>query len=537
MKIKYTSLSFLFLVILFTGCSKDFLDVENESELSSTSFYKTQGDFEKLLNTCYMPMAFPNLYGSSMYVINFAFDDRVLHEQINVRNLQIDATNPQVADIWYGIYTGIFRCNLFFEKFTPEIVAEAGRKTQMFGEAHFLRGLYYFWAGLYFEVPPLLRNSYVPNTLYPNSTQDSIYDFAEKELQLAISMLQETNTLNWDDANVGRTTIGAAKAFLAKTYLYRQKWQEAADMFQQVIDLGIYDLNMPRGTDSLDYVFSYLANFSFMDLPAGNGRVYDSENNMESIFEVQFSTAYVEDDRAGRYLPGRRGTGSHLTWYNGLGFTGGYKNIAIDDARFPEEFEKPASHPAGLKIDPRYYAIFWRIGDPLDFREDSPLKDQVLKVSDLNSSLGTSAGLRKYFYPPHIQPYYYLAPFMDPNNWRLMRYADVLLMYAEARFRATGSATDAQALSAFNKVRERAGLQPITTLSKEAFIHERDIEFAAEHHRYWDLVRWYQNGWLSLTDIRLYKPYFQEKNVCYPIPLEEINKMKGVLKQNPKWLN
>jgi hypothetical protein len=537
MKIFRITFAILVIALLHASCSKDFLNVENESELSATSFYKTQDDFEKLLLTCYMPMAFSNLYGSSIHVLDWAFDDRVLHEQINVQNLQIDATNGQVADIWYGIYTGIFRCNLFFEKFTPEIPADETRKTQMFGEAHFLRGLYYFWAGLYFEVPPLLRNSYVPNTLYPNSTQDSIYNFAEEELQLAITQLSATNTFKWDVDNVGRTTAGAAMAFLGKTYLYRQKWQQAADMFRQVMDLGIYDLNMPRGTDSLDYVFAYLSNFSFMDLPAGNGRVYDSENNIESIFEVQFSTAYVEDDRAGRYLPGRRGTGSFLTWFNGLGFTGGYKNIAIDDSKFPQQFERPASHPAGLAIDPRFYAIYWRIGDSLDFRTNSPLYGQVLKASDLNSSLGTTTGLRKYFYPPHIQPFYYLAPFMDPDNWRLMRYADVLLMYAEAKYRATNNAGDAEALAAFNHVRERAGLQPITTLSKEAIIHERDIEFAAEHIRYWDLVRWYQNGWLSLTDIRVYKPYFQEKNVCLPIPLREINNMKGVLKQNPKWLN
>jgi hypothetical protein len=525
------------IILTITACSKDFLSVENESELSSTSFYKTANDFEKLLITCYMPMAFSDLYGSSVHVINYAFDDRVLHEQINVQNLQIDATNPQVSDIWYGIYTGIYRCNLFFQMFTPEIDIDEHRKNQMFGEAHFLRGLYYFWAGLYFEVPPLLRDPYVPNTLYPNSTQDSIYDFAEEELKQGISLLQTTNTIKWDDASVGRATLGAAMSFLGKEYLYRQKWQEAADMFKQVMDLGIYDLNMPAGNDSLDYICAYLSNFSFLDLPAGNGRVYDSENNIESIFEVQFSTAYVEDDRAGRYLPGRRGTGSFLTWYNGLGFTTGYKNIAIDDSKFPGEFERPVSHPAGVKIDPRFYAIFWQIGEPLDFREDSPLKDQTLKVSDLNSSLGTSTGLKKYFYPPHIQPYYYLAPFMDPNNWRLMRYADVLMMYAEARYRAANSSSDPEALAAFNRVRERVGLEPVSTLSKEAFIHERDIEFAAEHSRYWDLVRWYQSGWLSLTDIRVFKPYFQEKNVCYPIPLGEINNMKGVLKQNPKWLN
>lgn len=534
---KYIRLVLAVVAILAAGCSKDFLNVENESELSSSSFYKTADDFEKLLLTCYMPMAFPDFYGNSYHVINFAFDDRVLHEQINTQNLQIDANNGQAAGIWFALYTGIFRCNLFFENFSDAIQINQDRKAQMFGEAHFLRGLYYYWAGMYFEVPPLLRNSYVPNTLYPNSTQEEIYDYAEQELREAIEIFEDTQTIEWDDNNVGRATLGAARAFLGKLYLFRQKWTEAAELFKTVMDMGQYDLLMPAGTDSLDYVYAYLANFAFMDLPAENGRVYDSENNVESIFEIQFSTAHNEDDRAGRYLPGRRCTGSGITWFNGLGFTGGYKNIAIDDAKFPTQFEKPSGHPAGLTIDPRFYAIFWRQGDPLDFRDDSPLYGQVLKASDLNSSLGTTMGLRKYFYPPHVQPYYYLAPYVDPNNWRLMRYADVLLMFAEARYRATGDANDAEALAALNQVRSRAGLPAIAELSKTAIIHERDIEFAAEHIRYWDLVRWYQSGWLTLTEIQLYKPYFQEKNVCLPIPLGEINKMKGVLKQNPKWLN
>ena len=163
----------------------------------------------------------------------------------------------------------------------------------------------------------------------------------------------------------------------------------------------------------------------------------------------------------------------------------------------------------------------------------------MLLKSNLNSSLGTEAGVRKYYYPFHITYYYSWAPYADPTNWRLMRYADVLLMFAEATLRAGGgnSTTNADALKAINDVRERAGLDKLTSVTKEAIIHERDIEFAAEHSRYWDLVRWYQSGWLTIEDIREFKPYFQVRHVCLPIPQEEIDNMKGELKQNIKWLS
>jgi len=518
--------------MIANACSEDFLDVKNENNLSENNFYKTEDDFEKLLITCYMPLAFSNFYGSQFHVLNYAFDDRVIHEQFATQNLQIDPTNSFVQNIFYGIYTGVYRCNLFFDKWPEDIDIEMERENTMYGEAHFLRGLYYFHAAYLFEVSPLLEHAYEPGKLYGNSTQDSLYDFAEEEFRKSIDLLP----LTWDDTNVGRATRGAAMAFLGKTYLYRQKWQEAVDMFGQVISLGIYDLNMPKGTDSLDYVHAYLANFTHIDLPAP-GHTYTAEHNIEYIFDVEFSEAFTQPDRAGVYLPGRRGTGSHLTWYNS--FINGYKNIALDDDVFPGEFESPTNHPAGLSKDPRYYAIFIWVGDTLDFRSDSPLRYEVLKKGDLNSTLGTEAGLRKYFYPFNIDFYNPIAPYADAKNWRLIRYADVLLMYAEAILREEGGAstTDPGALDAINKVRNRAGLDPLTSVTKNAIIHERDIELAAEHHRYWDLVRWYKSGWLTIDEVRNYKPYFQPRHVCLPIPLTEINNMKGVLKQNEKWLS
>ncbi len=533
---KYIKLiSIVLAFILAQACSEDFLEVENVNNLSAENFYQTELDFDQLLITCYMPLAFSNLYGVDLHVLQYALDDRVIHEQFNTQNLQFDATNGSVQNHYYGIYTGIYRCNLFLDRFKPEVItSDPGKAAEMEAQAHFLRGLYYWYAAYWFEVSPLLREPYVPNTLYPNSTQDSLYAFAEQEMQLSIDDLP----VQWEDANVGRITQGAAKAFLAKLYMYRQDegdWAKAEQLLGEIISSGNYALNMPKGTDSLDYVFAFLANFSHMDMPAGNGNVYDSEHNSEYMFDVEFEYGYIVQ----RYLPGRRSTGSNISWYNSI--FGGFKNIAINDDVFPDEFEEPAGHPAGLKKDPRYYATFWWVGDTVDFRDDSPKRYEVIKESDLNSSLGSRAMIRKYYYPPHIKigDQYSLAPYADPTNWRLMRYADVLLLYAEAILRQAGgvSTNDADALAAFNQVRTRAGMPTLPEITGDDIIHERDIEFAGEHQRYWDLVRWYKSGWMTIEEVRQYKPLFQERHVCLPIPLKEINNFQGVLKQNEKWLN
>jgi hypothetical protein len=369
----------------------------------------------------------------------------------------------------------------------------------------------------------------------------------EEEYKLAISKLPD----EWDDANLGRATKGAALAFLGKLYLYQAKFDDAAAQFKEIIDSKMYELNMPRGNDSLDYVFAYLANFTDIDLPNGS-KIYKSEFNKESIYEITFSSVYDEGARASQYLPMRRSTGSHITWYNGYSnITGGYGNVAIDDQVFPAEFELTPAHPAGLQRDPRYYAVFIRpeiivgpgdtiAGDTIDFRPDILAKyfadrgNVTFQKSDVNSTLGTRYGIRKGLYPFHSKHTYANAPFNDPKNWRLMRYADVLLMYAEAALRADASNPGA-ALVALNEVRNRAGVPPRASISKDDIIHERDIEMAGEHSRYWDLVRWYKDGWMTLEEVQMLKPTFQNKHVCWPIPLSELNKNYGVLKQNPKW--
>lgn len=529
---RFKPLIYVLLALAAAGCSEEFLEVQNENSLSESSFYQTDQDFEDLIITAYMAIGHAQT-GAGMHLINFAMDDRILHEQVNTEALQYDANNGAILNTYRSLFEGVFRTNLFLQKFTDEIDIDEDRRRTILGEAHFLRALHYHYLGVWFEVPPLLTEpAEDPRVGYPNASQDEVLDLVEQDLLLAIGLLPET----WPASELGRATRGAAMAFLGKTYLYRGKFQEASSILGQLIDKGTYSLNMPQGADSLDYIYAYLSNFTPIDMPY-NGRSYPSEFNSESIYEINYSTAYDEGDRSSQYLPLRRSTGSHMTWYNGYpAITGGFGNIAAEDQLFPDEFERPANHPAGLSRDPRYYAFFIEPGDPLDFRPDNPLYNETFSLADLNSSIGSAKGLRKHLYPFHTTYTFPNAPFQDPNNWRLMRYADVLLMYAEATVRATGNFSDAKALDAVNQVRARAGMPALPVLSREAIIHERDIEMAGEHSRFWDLARWYKDGWMALDEVQQYKPTFQPRHVCWPIPLAEINRHYGELKQNPKWL-
>jgi len=139
--------------------------------------------------------------------------------------------------------------------------------------------------------------------------------------------------------------------------------------------------------------------------------------------------------------------------------------------------------------------------------------------------------VRKYLYPLHSENEN--SPYVDPNNWRVIRYADVLLMYAEAEYHAHGSTP--VAIATINQVRARAGMPAVSEVTPEIIIHERDVELGLECVRFHDLVRWslLPSPWVKPAD--LVSGYVVGKNEYLPIPLAEITKMEGLLKQNPGW--
>ncbi|NJM15993.1 MAG: RagB/SusD family nutrient uptake outer membrane protein [Bacteroidales bacterium] len=539
---KKNSKYLIYLILLLTaiGCSEDFLELENINQKDASTYYRNADEAEEALNTAYMPMAFSQCFGRDIQYMNYALSDRILHERTSDENLFFNSSTDWVKAVYHGLYIGIFRANLVLEN-VPGINMDDNQKRRILAEARFLRGLYHFYAATYYEIPPLMKETPKdPKIGATNAvSKQQIYQFAAENFRNAIPDLYSKEEVR-DADQLGRATDVAAKAFLGKTYLYMQEWDSAVAYLGELYSSYPDSLVMPPigSTDSLDWVFAYLCNFAKEDLNGGT-TTYKAEYNKESIFEVNFSSVHSAGDFA-QFLPGRRSTGSLNTWYFTPYVIKGFANVAMEDKIFPTTYEKPVNHPAGLTRDPRLSATFMFVGEPLDY------KGRILgnlQQTDLNAVLESSAALRKGYYPFHADYSYPSAPYNDPNNIRLMRFADVYLMYAEALIRAEGLSdrnafsSNSTALEAINKVRRRAGLADLTQLSGNDIIHERDVELVGEGYRYWDLVRWYESGWLNLNDVRTYKPTFQPKHVCVPIPDREINLSKGNLKQNPKWTN
>ncbi len=265
---------------------------------------------------------------------------------------------------------------------------------------------------------------------------------------------------------------------------------------------------------------------------------YPAENNAESVWEIQ----YNDDDRAKPgWLPGEQ-WGGNLNYIFFSPALGSYKNLEIDPSLW-YEFETVTSHPAGYDRDPRAYATCYLDGDLMDWRPESGYK--IGFQSGLNSKNivfnnklyqgnvpSKSLGPKKYCYPQFVTK---SAPLSAPFNVRVIRYADVLLMYAETAYQLDNDA-DGLGLKALNEVRARVDMPAIPALTPVAIVHERTVELATEGHRYNDIVRWMWDPNFGMDLAKLFNNKFsKDKNYCFPIPQADIDANKGLLKQNPGW--
>jgi hypothetical protein len=250
-----------------------------------------------------------------------------------------------------------------------------------------------------------------------------------------------------------------------------------------------------------------------------SGNTYPSENNKESLFEIQFHYGGWEE-----WEGGWQADGSITCLYYG---PDGFKNL-IPTEEYVNEFEEaPETHPAGLLYDPRRYATIYEEGDTIVYLPEtgrSPIPWQANLHT--NVSITEGYGWQKYFYPTHFSN-------NGPTNLKLMRYSDVLLLLAEAEFQLNGSTQ--LALDCINEVRTRVGLDPLSVVTREAIIHERDVEFGFEWQRFFDVVRWslLDDPWVNPEEMM--EGFRRGKNEYMPLPIYEINLSGGKLKQNPGW--
>jgi hypothetical protein len=500
------------------GCNKQ-LNQQNPNAQTSATYWKTSADAVAGITAAYAPMMLDGAYMRFTPILLDVRGDDVRSNSpwtaiSNVGKFALGTSDPS----GYGwsfdeYYEGIFRCNQVFE-YLPVIPMDPGLKNRILGQAYFLRGLYFFHlVNLFGNVPLTLKAPKNSTDFFvPQATAAQGWTQVEADFQQAINLLPITyDTVSGpDQGQKGRATRGAAMAYLGKAFLFNRDYQHASDLFKAIIDLGIYSL-MPN----------YKDNFT-LNFP----------NNPESLYEIQFDAEAGGTDLGWQGVPiaswGK--TSARAITYGAPDY--GWTDVQPSMTAF-NEFQQEKT--VGGKVDPRLDVTMFYNKPGETIYQDS------FSVKYANSAFLTDVFCRKYENGDGYQANEY--SWRSGIHERLVRYADILMMYGECQNELGNTATCAKYIQ---MVRTRVQLPDRTAefsgytkdQMRDQIGHERLLEFCLEGHRFDDIRRW---GWLAdptkLAWLKTRDPEFNgylPGKELYPIPQSEIDNNPGV-KQNPTY--
>jgi tetratricopeptide (TPR) repeat protein len=502
----------LALSVFTTSCKKNSLNTINPNAQTTQTFWQTADDAVKGVNAVYGSLIIDGSYMRfSPIVQNTRGDDATSNspwDQVyNMGKFNMQSTGAGVLFSWTAYYQGILRANEVL-KYVPAITMDADLKNRVLGQAYFLRALYYFHlTDFYKNVPmPLVPAESSADYFEKQQPQDVVWAQIISDFQKAKDLLPVSfAALSTSDNQLGRATKGAAAAFLGKTYLFTKQYTLAAAEFKYVIDLGTYSL-----------VPSYYDNF-----------FANNENNEESIFEVQFSRDAGGTDLGwgGDPSSGWGRTSARAVTFGAASF--GFGDVQPTQILHDEYLQEKTTTGA---VDPRLDVTMY-YNKPGEKLYNVSFADRYAGSSSL-----TSLYCHKYENGDSGQADEY--DWRSGINERLMRYADVLLMYAEC-LNELGQTTNAYPY--IQMVRARVGLPDLATTKpgmtqeqmRDQIGHERFLEFSLEGHRFDDIRRW---GWLQdATKLAWLKSRDPEFNTYtagkeyLPIPLTEVQTNVGLV--------
>ena len=522
----------------------DWLTEETPGTTKVSEFFTSLSTAEAVVNAAYVPMTweFGTTYYPEWYFGDIVSDDALKGGQdINdgadlreLENFKANSDNEILLGYYRAQWQGIQRANLAIDEIPTTRIATEGDEAdkqakyrdRYLGEAYFLRGYYYFRLARMFGGMPLIDYVIKSSNQWAQkrATMDETLNFAIDDFKRAENLLWEKD--KYSNEELGRATKGAAQAMLLKANLYRadylrnagneteaQKYfAEAAKWGKEVIQSRQYSL-WPN----------YLDNFRLAN-----------ENGRESVFEIQYTEEATSD-------------------YGGEGYTRGTMTTILQRSR------SSAFGEAGWGYDRPTQNLYneYEAGDarrdetilvPTDEQIETPAQeiycgDRMLNRKYAMYNDGTNGGIYKLAHATR-----------SPKNNIQIRYADVLLMYAEA---CCESGDLPSAKTALKEVRDRAGLSqfPYTAVIqgqtvtfndnqedlRKAIRHERRVELAMEGHRWFDITRWgiaketmdtYMAGETKEAK-ELYGTFQKGKHELFPIPSKEID-LSGI-EQNPNW--
>lgn len=524
------------LLVTAAGCKPD-MTLSNPSESTINTYYNSKAQLQASLIPAYQALIGRNQGGycfAGLFALLAPGDDFARTYKwaaMYQDTYNTPASDGTVKNQWMDCFNGVFASNIAIDKITNYKGTDSStdEKNTMLGQAYFLRGLFYLnLCSLYGETIPLYNHPTASNAdYYPsNAKSGEVYAQIVSDFSQAASLLPVKSKLYATAANIGRATQGAALAFLAKAYLWRPILEKG-----QTAEYAKAQVALEKLISSNEYQLNPNFHDNFTNDPA-------KENGVESIFEVQMHNG-----------PSWMGGDLSDSWrWTNIGLpdgTGGcWWNLAPTKKAY-DEFETG---------DPRRYMTLWCPGGAYftnDKGEHVTFEQMIANVSSDKDKYGT----RKECPDAYSQ---YKGDIDDDFNDPIMRYADVLLMYAECLHAVAGN--DSKAITDpsgtkywIQQVRNRANnivpseqsqlwysksngtIPNVDDLMAAAptingfkmdnimnvIEHERCVELMGEYYRYFDLLR------LGMADSKYLKPLqdggWTSKAMYYPFPQEELN--------------
>lgn len=549
----YLSTLLLALVaVLVSGCA-DRLNIAKHGSLGSPEeYYQTDDEVESALAAMYG--SWRDLHQNWFTLLNALSDDawagggqrndNVDLEKLNEFNYNIDSGTIQ--SLYTQLYTLIYRANLILGYVTGDTPV----MRQAVAEAHVARGWAHFYLVSLWGTAPVVDHVLSTDEYHvSNSTPEATWAFVESEFEAALESGALATKSNVNDKESGiHVTVEATKAFLGKAYLFQGKYQKAAAILDEVIVSGKYDLYRAGDYGMLGHA--------------------STNNCCESVFEIN------------------RVNNAEQAWnqFSQLFINIGWRSSILTYTPGTESGNLIASGSYGM-LNPQsgLYDAFVEMEGVDGYRLNQSIRtyEQLNSIGVVNMGGNPLVGNEGYFFwktrllkedcimdNPGLQMLQY-------NNLRIMRYAEVLLMAAEAHIQGGGDAT--KALNYINQVRDRARLAPLASVTMDDIKKEKRLELCLEGCRYQDLVRWGdaeavlgqqgkqipsfswqvqkvddkedpnygqivydENGLATITNHELTYPYsnteygFKAKHNLLPIPLREMDVNPNMV-QNPGW--
>jgi len=490
------------------GC-KDFLDVAPQGQLTEDQIKTDPAAAQKLVDGVYNVLYLGG-FGADTHGLQYVMLTDVASDDsdkgsspqdygpaLEVDNFTLNSTNAIVNNTWQGYFQGVNRANQALDKI-PLSPAPDATKNRLLGEVRFLRGYFYFNLVRFFGGVPRLDR--VPAAseindpaLQRRATAPEIYQLVISDLQFAVDNLPLKGA-----TETGRATKAAAQAMLAKVYLYQKDYQKAYDLTSEIVQgrSGNYGL---------------LPSYENIWREVG-------ANSEESVFEIQTGiNASCNNSAVNLYTVSQGPRAGGRGGWADLGFGFNTPTQQLADAYEPGDKRRAGTI---IFINPTAPTGQRSVGTVLWDGFRIPTKDSVENFRYSYKAYHSRTKERNCGNNDYL-----------PKNIRVLRYAEVLLIQAEA---AAQLGNTAAAQTALNLVRARAGLAARPATVANIWL-ERRVELALEHDRFFDLVRQesVQPGRIVPLFAAQGKTFTKGKNELFPIPQQQIDLSGGQLAQNP----